>query len=234
MSPAVTPVATKTVVAQRMLAEFVGTAMLVTAIVGSGIAAQRLFQEPGARLFVNSAATALGLSVLIIVFGPHSGAHLNPVVSVVDWLRGRWAGTGLSATELAGYLNAQIVGGVAGVVLANVMFGMPPVQQASEARSAAGFFIGEMVATAGLILVVSAPPCTRHIGTAAMATGAYIAAAQWFTSSTSFANPAVTIARSLSDTYTGIAAGSVPGFILAQFLGAAIGLVLSMVFDRCR
>ncbi|RDI46355.1 glycerol uptake facilitator-like aquaporin [Nocardia mexicana] len=226
------PAVGKTGVAQRMLAELVGTAMLVTAIVGSGIAAQRLSQDPGARLFANSAATALGLSVLIMVFGPVSGAHLNPVVSVVDWVRGRRADTGLSAVELVGYLNAQIVGGVAGAVVANVMFGMPAVQQASEIRSAAGLFVGEMVATAGLILVVSAPLCSRRFGTAAVVVGAYIGAAQWFTSSTSFANPAVTIARSLSDTYTGIAAGSVPGFILAQFVGAAIGLGLVTVFER--
>ncbi len=232
VSPAVASPAVKVGVGRRMLAEFVGTAGLVTAIVGSGIAAQRLSPDPGLRLLANSAATALGLSVLIVVFGPISGAHLNPVVSVVDWLRGRWTGTGLSSVELVGYLNAQFIGGALGAMVANLMFDLPLLQRASENRSATGLLVGEAVATAGLVVVVSTALPGRRFGPTAAAVAAYIAAAQWFTSSTAFANPAVTIGRTLSDTYTGIAAGSVPAFIMAQFIGATIGLALTTAFGR--
>lgn len=214
-------------VTRRLLAEFVGTALLVTVVVGSGIAAAQLSPDDvGLQLLENSIATALGLVVLILLFGPVSGAHFNPAVSVADWLLGRRARTGISGSDLLPYILFQCAGGVTGAVLANAMFDRRVFELATKARVTPGHLIGEVVATAGLIALIFALARTGRTGLSAAAVGAYIGAAYWFTSSTSFANPAVTVGRMFSDTFTGIAPTSVPGFIAAQAVGALLGLAL--------
>lgn len=210
-----------------LLAEFVGTALLVTVVVGSGIAAQQLSPDDmGLQLLENSTATVFGLAVLILMCGPVSGAHFNPLVSAADWLLGRRAGTGINGTTLAAYAGVQIVGGICGAVLANVMFDLPAVEFATKDRITVGHLVGEVVATAGLIALIFALARTGRAALSAAAVGAYIGAAYWFTSSTSFANPAVTVGRLFSDTFAGIAPGSAPGFIAAQIVGALLGLAL--------
>lgn len=212
---------------RRLIAEFTGTALLVTVVVGSGIAAQQLSpHDVGLQLLENSTATVFGLAVLILVFGPISGAHFNPVVSAADWLLGRRRGTGLTGRDLGGYLIAQVGGGIVGAMLANIMFDQAALQISTHHRITSGHLIGEIVATAGLIAVIFALARSGRAALSAAAVGAYIGAAYWFTSSTSFANPAVTIGRIFSDTFAGIAPASVPGFIAAQIAGALIGLVL--------
>jgi glycerol uptake facilitator-like aquaporin len=215
---------------RRLLAELLGTALLVAVVVGSGIAAAALSPDDvGLQLLENSFATALGLAVLILVFGPVSGAHFNPVVSAVDWLLGRRGGTGLPAREVAAYAAAQIVGGVLGSALANVMFDLAAVQVSVKDRVSPGHGVAEVVATAGLVLLIFALARTGRAALSAASVGAYIGAAYWFTSSTSFANPAVTVGRVFSDTFAGIAPGSVPLFVAAQGAGAAVGLVLVVI-----
>ncbi|MGW9114455.1 MIP/aquaporin family protein [Microbacterium sp. NPDC055683] len=214
---------------RRATAEFLGTGLLVTVVVGSGIAAQRLSpHDAGVQLLENSLTTALGLSVLILMLGPVSGAHFNPVVSLADWLRGRRSGAGLPLRDLTLYLAAQILGGIAGTLLAGVMFDTAPALSGHD-RATGGHLVGEVVATAGLVLLIFALARAERGSTAAAAVGAYIGAAYWFTSSTSFANPAVTIARMFTDTFAGIAPASVVPFILAQLVGAALGLALLRV-----
>jgi len=165
---------------------------------------------------------------LILLFGPVSGAHLNPVVSLVDWLLGRLPGTGISGTHMAGYMVAQTVGGIAGAVLANLMFDRRIADIATKDRTTMGHVTGEVVATAGLIAVIFALARTGRAGVSAAAVGAYIGAAYWFTSSTSFANPAVTAERMFSNTFAGIAPGSAVAFIPAQIAGALVGLALAV------
>jgi glycerol uptake facilitator-like aquaporin len=213
---------------RRLLAEFLGTALLVTVVVGSGIAAQQLSPDDvGLQLLENSTATVFGLAVLILLlFGPVSGAHFNPVVTAADWLLGRRAGTGITPNHLAAYLVAQVVGGIAGAWLANLMFDRHVFELATKDRITTGHLVGEVVATAGLIALIFALARTGRAGLSAAAVGAYIGAAYWFTSSTSFANPAVTIGRMFSDTFAGIDPTSVPGFIAAQIVGTLIGLAL--------
>jgi glycerol uptake facilitator-like aquaporin len=212
---------------RRLLAEAIGTGLLVTVVVGSGIAAERLSpQDTGLQLLENSTATVFGLAVLILMFGPVSGAHFNPVVTVADWLLGRRAGTGLPGSSVGPYLVAQVVGGIAGAVLANVMFDLPAVQISSTDRATTGHGIGEIVATAGLVALIFLLARTGRHALSAAAVGAYIGAAYWFTSSTSFANPAVTVGRIFSDTFAGIAPSSVPLYVGAQIIGAAIGVGL--------
>jgi glycerol uptake facilitator-like aquaporin len=212
---------------RRLAAELLGTGLLVTVVVGSGIAAQSLSpNDVGLQLLENSLATVFGLAVLILLFGPVSGAHFNPVVSAVDWLLGRRNGTGLSGREVVAYGLAQVVGGICGAVLANVMFDLPAGQIATADRVSIGHGIGEVVATAGLVLLIFALARTGRAALSAAAVGAYIGAAYWFTSSTSFANPAVTVGRMFSDTFAGIAPGSVPLFVVAQLVGAGVGLAL--------
>jgi glycerol uptake facilitator-like aquaporin len=212
---------------RRLLAEYVGTGLLVAVVIGSGIAAQRLSpDDTGLQLLQNSLTTVFGLGVLILVFGPVSGAHLNPVVSVVDWLLGRRRGTGLTGTDTVAYTAAQIVGGISGAVLANMMFDLPALQLSEHARSGVPLWVGEVVATAGLIAVIVALARTDRAGLSAAAVASWIGAAYWFTSSTSFANPAVTISRMFSDTFAGISPASTPMFIVSQVLGAAIGAAL--------
>jgi glycerol uptake facilitator-like aquaporin len=215
------------VLRRRLLAEFAGTALLVTVVVGSGIAAQRLSpNDIGVQLLENSTATVLGLAVLILLFGPVSGAHFNPVVSVVDWWLGRLSGSGLGGPELLAYSIFQTAGGVVGAILANVMFDRTAVELATKDRISTGHLIGEIVATAGLIALIFALARSGRTALSAAAVGAYIGAAYWFTSSTSFANPAVTVGRMFSDTFAGIAPASVLPFIAAQIVGGFVGVAL--------
>ncbi|GLW10706.1 MIP family protein [Microtetraspora sp. NBRC 13810] len=212
---------------RRLLAEFLGAALLVTVVVGSGIMAQTLSpQDVGLQLLENSTATVFGLAVLIVMLGPVSGAHFNPVVSLADWWQGRRSGQGLSGSELGGYVAAQVLGAIAGAVLANAMFDKPVVTLSVTQRSSAHLWLGEVVATAGLVLVIFCLTRSGRTAVAPLAVGGYIGAAYWFTSSTSFANPAVTIGRAFSDTFAGIAPASVPGFIVAQLVGGVVGMVL--------
>ena len=211
---------------RRLLAELVGTGLLVTVVVGSGIAATNLTPDDvGLQLFYNSTATVFGLATLILMFGPVSGAHFNPAVSAVDWWLGRRAGTGLPGREVVAYTAAQTAGAVGGAVLANAMFDVP-TRFATTDRSDWHLWVGEVVATAGLVALIFALARTGRGAWAAPAVGAYIGAAYWFTSSTSFANPAVTVGRSWSDTFAGIEPASVPMFVVAQVVGATLGAVL--------
>jgi glycerol uptake facilitator-like aquaporin len=215
------------VIWRRLLAEFVGTALLVAVVVGSGIAAAQLSpNDVGLQLLENSTTTAFGLAVLILMFGPISGAHFNPVVTGADWLLGRRAGTGITARHAAAYLLAQVSGGIGGALLANLMFDRRILELSTKHRISAGHLVAEVVATVGLIALIFALARTGRAGLSAAAVGAYIGAAYWWTSSTSFANPAVTIGRLFSDTFAGINPSSAPGFIAAQILGALIGLGL--------
>lgn len=212
---------------RRLTAELIGTALLVTVVIGSGIAAQRLSPDDvGLQLLENSTATALGLTVLILVLGPVSGAHLNPVVSAADWLLGRRAGRGLTGREVLKYSAAQLVGGIAGAALANLMFEVDLFRFATTERDGAHLLLSEVVATAGLVGLIFALARTSRGALAAPAVGAYIGAAYWFTSSTSFANPAITVGRMFSDTFAGIDPGSVPWFIAAQIVGAGLAVAL--------
>lgn len=219
---------------RRLGAEFLGTALLVTVVVGSGIAAQRLSPDDvGLQLLQNSTATVFGLTALILAFGPISGAHFNPVVSAADWLlgrlgqRGTGAASGLSGPDVARYTVAQTLGAIAGAELANVMYQVPLTEFSAHQRTGAHLLVGEVTATAGLLILIFSLVRTGRGALAAPAVGAYIGAAYWFTSSTSFANPAVTVGRIFSDTFAGISASSVPGFVAAQLVGGilAIGLI---------
>lgn len=197
--------------------------MLVAVVIGSGIFAQRLSPDDvGLQLLENSVATGAALVALILAFGSVSGAHFNPVVSVIDRLLG-----GLSNLETLVYVPAQLVGGCVGAVLANLMFDLPAVEISERARSSDGLLLGEVVATFGLLIVILGVVRSGRSESAPYAVGGYIAAAYWFTSSTSFANPAVTIARTLSDTFAGIEPSSVPPFVVAQFVGGLIALALA-------
>jgi len=214
---------------RRAVAELLGTSLLVTIVVGSGIAAQQLSpNDVGLQLLQNSTATVLGLTVLILVLGPVSGAHFNPVVSLADWILGRRGGTGLTLPELGTYVVAQTVGAISGSVMANAMFEVGTAISVKD-RTTPGHLLGEIVATAGLVLLIFALAATNRGVLAAPAVGAYIGAAYWFTSSTSFANPAVTVGRIFSDTFAGIAPASVPGLVVAQLVGAPRGLGLLLI-----
>lgn len=213
---------------RRAFAEFLGTGLLVAIVVGSGIMATRLSEDIGIQLLANSIATALGLAVLILMLGPVSGAHFNPAVSLVDWFLGRRRRVGLGAPTLAVYVVVQIAGAIGGAVLANLMFDVP-TSLSTTARATPETLLAEVVATFGLILLIVALARTGQGAAAAPAVGAYIGAAYWFTSSTSFANPAVTIGRLFSDTFAGIAASSVLPFIGAQLVGAAIAVLAAML-----
>jgi glycerol uptake facilitator-like aquaporin len=214
---------------RRAVAELLGTSLLVMIVVGSGIAAQQLSpNDVGLQLLQNSTATVLGLTILILVFGPVSGAHFNPVVSLVDWILGRRRGTGLTLPELGTYVVVQTLGAISGSVVANAMYDVGTSISGKD-RATGGHLLGEVIATAGLILLIFTLAATKRGVLAAPAVGAYIGAAYWFTSSTSFANPAVTVGRIFSDTFAGIAPGSVPPFVIAQLIGAAAGLGLLLV-----
>jgi glycerol uptake facilitator-like aquaporin len=205
---------------RRVVAEFIGTSFLVAAVVGSGIAAARLSpSDLGLQLFENAAVTAAALVAIIFAVGPVSGAHLNPVITLADR-----ALSALSWSEAGSYVVAQVAGGVVGAVVANLMFDLPAFQVAATPRSGSHLWLAEVVATFGLVLVVFGVVRSGRPAVAPFAVGAYIGAAYFFTSSTSFANPAVTAARTLSDTFTGIAWRSAPGFVVAQVMGGALGL----------
>ncbi|MEU7555571.1 aquaporin [Streptomyces sp. NPDC044571] len=223
----------------RAAAELVGTAALVAIVVGSGIQATGLTDDVALQLLANSTATVFGLGVLIALLGPVSGAHFNPAVSLAEWWTSRRAGAGLTAGELAAYLPSQIAGAIAGAILADAMFGEPLVKWSTHDRSAGNLLLGEVVATAGLVLLVFGLARTDRLRFAPVAVASYIGAAYWFTSSTSFANPAVTIGRAFTDTFAGIAPSSVAGFIGMQLVGAVAGLGLAaLIFmssgDRLR
>jgi arsenate reductase len=223
--------------ARRPSAEFAGTGLLVAAVVGSGIAAARLSpQDVGLQLLENAIATALALGALILTFGPVSGAHLNPVVSTVDWWLGRRTGTGLTGSQLGGYIAAQTLGAIGGAVLADLMFGLPAVAWSHTRRSGGHLWLAETVATAGLVLLVVAVARSGRTPAAPAAVGAYIGAAYWWTSSTSFANPAVTVGRMFSDTFAGVAPGSVPAFVVAQLVGGVLAAAAIAWWDpdACR
>jgi glycerol uptake facilitator-like aquaporin len=210
-----------TVLGRRALAEFLGTGMLVLAVVGSGIAAQRLSPgDVGLQLLENAAATAAALVAIILTLGPVSGAHLNPVVTLAARISGE-----LSTAEAGGYVAAQVGGGVAGAMVANLMYSLPAVELSTTVRSSGALWLGEVVATFGLLLLILSLVRTGRTAVAPFAVGAYIGAAYFATSSTSFANPAVTAARALTDTFAGIAWRSVPAFVVAQLAGAALALL---------
>jgi glycerol uptake facilitator-like aquaporin len=207
--------------ARRLVAEFLGTAFLVAAVVGSGIMADRLSNgNVAVALLANTIATGAALVALILTFGPISGAHFNPAVTLADALE-----HGLTWAESSQYVVAQIFGGVTGTVVAHLMFGLPSISISRHVRSGTTQLVSEFVATFGLLSVIWG--CSR-LGSKVVpfAVGAYITAAYWFTASTSFANPAVTIARSLSDTFAGIRPGDVPNFVIAQLLGALVATLL--------
>ena len=206
----------------KLIAEFVGTGVLAATVVGSGIMATSLTKDVALQLLIVAVATVFILAVLIQMLAPISGAHFNPAVSLVDFLN-----KGLSAKKLVLYVVAQVFGGVLGVITANAMFELPGIQASAHARSGAGLWLGEVVATAGLILVIQLIGAQKNGKYVPFAVAGWIGAAYFFTSSTSFANPAVTFARSLSDTFAGIELSSVPAFILAQLIGAGVGLLLA-------
>jgi glycerol uptake facilitator-like aquaporin len=214
---------------RRLLAEFLGSAFLAALVVGSGIAAQRLSpDDTGLQLLYNSAATAAGLFAIILMFGPVSGGHFNPVVSLVDAAFG-----GLSRKDALAYLPAQVAGCITGAIAANAMFAQSAISISGNHRASPAHVFAEVVATSGLLLVIFALARTGRISTAPAAVGAYIGAAYWFTSSTSFANPAITVGRMFSDTFAGIAPAAVPAFVGAQLAGgvAAYGLIRTLYPD---
>lgn len=206
--------------ARKLVAEGVGTALLVAAVIGSGIMAQRLGRDPAVVLLANTLATGGALVAILLIFGPISGAQLNPVVTVCMAIHRE-----LAPPVAAGYVVAQLVGAIAGAVLANAMFDLALVGWATTMRAGFPTLLSEAVATFGLIGVVLVVGRTRP-ATAPFAVAAYIVAGYWFTASTSFANPAVTVARAFSDTYTGIRPADVGGFIAAQIIGAACGALV--------
>lgn len=210
---------------KRLAAEFLGTAILVATVVGSGIMGTQLTDDLAVTLLINAAATVAVLGVLIWAIGPISGAHFNPLVTGVAAARRE-----MRPTEAGGYLVVQVTGGVAGAILANLMFALPAVEPSSTIRSGWGIWLGEVVASAGLLLVIGALTRTGRGHLGALLVPAWIGAAYFFTSSTSFANPAVTIGRSLTDTFAGIAPASVLPFIGFQVIGAAIGAGLTEFF----
>jgi glycerol uptake facilitator-like aquaporin len=207
--------------ARRLLAEFLGSALLAAVVIGSGIAAQQLSpNDVGLELFEAAAATAAGLFAIILMFGAVSGGHFNPVVSFVDAAFG-----GISRRDALAYLPAQVAGCIAGAVLANGMFARAAISISTHHRASPAHLLSEIVATSGLILLIFALARTRRATVTPAAVGAYIGAAYFFTSSTSFANPAITVGRMFSNTFAGIAPASVPGFIGAQVIGGAVAFV---------
>jgi glycerol uptake facilitator-like aquaporin len=215
---------------RRLVAEGLGTGFLVIAVIGSGIMASRLSpNDTGLQLLENATATAAALIGLILIFGAISGAHFNPVVTLVDRAFGS-----ISTRDAGLYIAAQVLGGCLGAMLANLMFELPAIELSTRGRSSPALWLSEIIATVGLLLVIHGCVRTGRANVVAFAVGIWIGGAYWFTSSTSFANPAVTIARTLSDTFTGIEPSSAPMFILMQLVGAAIayGLIRLLYPDR--
>jgi glycerol uptake facilitator-like aquaporin len=207
---------------RRLLAELLGSAFLAAVVIGSGIAAQNLSPgNTGLELLENAAATAAGLYAIILMFGPVSGGHFNPVVSLTDAFFG-----GLTWRAAAAYVPAQAVGCIGGAVAANLMFARAAITISARHRASPAHFLSEIIATLGLLLVIFALARTGRSRTAPAAVGAYIGAAYFFTSSTSFANPAITIGRMFTDTFAGIAPSSAPAFIAAQLAGGALAIAV--------
>jgi arsenate reductase len=206
---------------RRLLAEYLGSMLLAAVVIGSGIAAQTLSPgDVGLQLLENAAATAAGLFVIILMFGAISGAHFNPVISFVDATLG-----GITWRDAASYLPVQVAGCISGAALANLMYGRAAISISTKVRTSPGHFLSEVVATAGLVIVIFALARTRRASLAPAAVGAYIGAAYFFTSSTSFANPAIAIGRMFSDTFAGIAPSSVPSFVGAELIGGVIAVL---------
>ena len=207
---------------RSLLAEFLGAAFLTAVVIGSGIAAQRLSPDDvGLELLENAAATAAGLYTIILMFGPVSGAHFNPVVSLVDAAFG-----GLSWRRALAYVPAQVAGCVAGAIAANAMFAIAAISVSTKHRASPSHLLAEVIATLGLLLVIFSLARTKRAAAAPAAVGAYIGAAYFFTSSTSFANPAIDIGRMLSDTFAGIAPASVPAYVIAQLVGGVAAVIV--------
>jgi glycerol uptake facilitator-like aquaporin len=207
--------------ARRLLAELLGSAFLAAVVIGSGIAAQTLSPgDVGLELLENAAATAAGLYAIILMFGPISGGHFNPVVSLVDAALG-----GIRPRDALAYVPAQVAGCVLGAVIANGMFALGAISVSTHHRASIAHLFAETIATAGLVLVIFSLARTRRTSVAPAAVGAYIGAAYFFTSSASFANPAITVGRMFSNTFAGIAPASVPGFVVAQLIGGAAALL---------
>jgi len=210
---------------RRLLAEFLGTGLLVAAVVGSGIAAARLSPgDIGLELLENTAATVGALVALILAFGPASGAHFNPVVSIADRFFG-----GISTRDTVAYIAAQVTGALGGSLLANAMFALPTFEASTKTRSSGPLWLAEVVATFGLVVVIFGVVRSGRASAAPFAVGAYIGGAYFFTSSTSFANPAVTIGRTITNTFAGIRPSSAPAFIAAQVVGAALAVAVIRV-----
>jgi glycerol uptake facilitator-like aquaporin len=206
---------------RKLLAEYLGTALLVAIVVGSGIMATDLTQDVGLQLLINTVATVFGLAVLILILAPISGAHFNPVVTLIDLIQGK-----SSFIQFLQYAVVQTAGAITGAFLANAMFDQAIIQTATKIRSGSNLYLAEVVATAGLILVINLLVKQKNITVIPAAVAAWIGSAYFFTSSTSFANPAVTIGRTFSESFAGIAPECAPKFIAAQILGAIIGLGL--------
>jgi glycerol uptake facilitator-like aquaporin len=214
---------------KALFAEFLGTAVLVAAVVGSGIMGSNLSGDLLVALIANTIATVLALGILILTLGPVSGAHFNPVVSIALAIDQRF-----KAVTVAPYLAAQFVGAIAGAVLANIMFGAEAIQVSSKGMPGDGAVIGEVVATAGLVFIILNLIQTKRTDLIPVAVPAWIGAGYFFTSSTSFANPAVTVGRIFTDSFSGIGPQTVPSFVIAQLLGAALGIVLAKVFAKSK
>ncbi len=210
----------------KLFAEFVGTAFLLAGVVGSGIMAENLSSDVGLQLLQNTLATAGVLIALILAFATVSGAHFNPAVTLMDRAFG-----GMDSGTAAGYIVAQVSGGILGVVIANIMFDLPAVEWSTKDRSAGHLVFADGIATLGLLIVIFAVVRSGRASQVAYAVGGYIACGYYFTSSTSFANPAVTVARTFSDTFAGIEPASVPGFILAQLIATAVAIgVIKVIY----
>lgn len=211
----------------KYLAEFLGTGILVAVIIGSGIMATNLSTDSGIRLLINTIATVLALGILITLFAPISGAHFNPVVTLAELARKQ-----LSALIAIGFITVQMLGGISGAIVANLMFKRSAINMSHHIRSGANLFLGEVVATAGLLMIIRLTTYQKRASLTPILVATWIGSGYFFTSSTSFANPAVTFARTFSNTFSGIAMRSVPAFIFAQILGAAIGLGIAILLSR--
>jgi len=212
---------------KKLLAEYLGTTLLVAIVVGSGIMATDLTKDVGLQLLINTIATVFGLGVLILILAPISGAHFNPAVTMVDLIQGK-----SSALQFIQYVFAQVLGAISGALLANAMFDRAIIETATKLRAGSNLYLAEVVATAGLILVINLLVVQKNLTVIPAAVAVWIGSAYFFTSSTSFANPAVTVGRTFSDSFAGIAPSSAPAFIAAQILGALIGLGLVKVLTN--
>jgi glycerol uptake facilitator-like aquaporin len=211
----------------KYFAEFLGTCTLVAVVVGSGTMATQMSADPGVQLLINTISTVFALGILILIFGSISGAHFNPVVSLSESIQKR-----LSPTVLLGYLMAQCAGGISGAMLANLMFKNPAYFPSNNVRSGSNLWLGEIVATAGLLFLIQVLRGQKKDSLAPVVIASWIGSAYFFTSSTSFANPAVTLARTFTDTFSGIAMGSVAMFVVAQLFGALLGSLTGNYFNK--